>query len=90
MGGSSGQLDMNDSDDKDTLSAVYYGVKRLEDDVRDIKQILVGNGKPDRGLVVRFSKVEHSVGSFRKLFWILVGVAVSPTIILAIVKFLIK
>ena len=55
------------------LSFIRAGVSSLQDDMAILKEILTGNGQPEHGLVVKVAKLEQSMSTVRKMFWLLVG-----------------
>lgn len=56
---------------KDQVSGVGAQVKDLSTDTAIIKKVLLGNGEPEKGMVVRFDRVEQLQSVYSKLTWIL-------------------
>lgn len=48
------------------LQNVYDKVCRLE-------EILTGDGEPSKGMVVRVDRLEQTVATIRKIFWLIIG-----------------
>lgn len=65
-------------------------LNRIGEDVADIKQVLYGNGEPEKGLYFRVKMVEQTLGGARKVIWGVFGAAMTPGAIMALVQYFLK
>lgn len=59
--------------DQNQLGLIHAGIARMEKDLCIVKEILTGNGEPDKGIVVKVARLEQSMGAVRRLFWVVIG-----------------
>lgn len=64
-----------------------HNFERLQDDVRTIKDAILGEGlHKDNGLLDRQKKIEKKVSEHEKVLWMMGGVLTFVSVILAILK----
>ena len=57
-------------------------VEGLHTRVDDLTQIVVGNGDPEKGIVVRLAHIERFTGGLRRVVWLAVGSAVGSLVLM--------
>ena len=58
-----------------------FVLKTVAEDVREIKVHITGGDNPEKGLIIRTDRLEQSHKNASKVFWILVGAFLTPSVI---------
>lgn len=58
-----------------------YLLETVAEDVREIKVLLTGGDAPEKGLIVRTDRLEQSHKNMSRVFWLLVGAVLTPSVI---------
>lgn len=74
----------------DILTKLVVICEQTQKDVRELKEIVCGNGDPQKGLVLRLDRLEQSAAIVRKAFWIVIGALVTPASIGAFIWYLVS
>ena len=56
-------------------------LETVAEDVREIKVHITGGDHPEKGLIVRTDRLEQAHKTSAKVFWILVGAFVTPSVL---------
>ena len=57
-------------------------VEGLHDRVDTLTQIVVGNGDPEKGIVVRLGHIENFTGGLKRIAWLAAGSAVGSLVLM--------
>lgn len=70
------------------LKAGVVNEKDFDRRIEDMEVLLTGNGKPERGMVVRLDRIERELSVLRRIGWALCGGvgAILPTVLLLLFK----
>lgn len=66
------------NENMDEASRRYLRVRR---DLRRVRNLITGNGKPEEGLLSRVGQLERMAKAIMKLLWIVVGAAVGVFVV---------
>jgi len=57
-------------------------VEGLHIRVDDLTQVVLGNGDPEKGIIVRLSHIENFTGGLKRIVWLAVGSAVGSLVLM--------
>lgn len=52
------------------LDRMEQNISKMQQDLKEVRQALLGNGNPEAGLTYRFLNVEHTVTGVKRVMWI--------------------